>query len=142
VLVACPVPNRPTGAPRFSGGLKIKVFRGSSAFRIYKKTEVDENFRCNYELNPVYREAIESSGLKVSGESEDGGARIVELPNHRFFMGTGFLPQFNSEKSRPHPLLLAFIALRWISRRQPHDKTANYVRPNTAHNRRQSKPGW
>ncbi len=79
------------------------------AYDIYKKLDVDEPFTCNYELNPEYRERLESSGLRVSGVTEDGGARIVELPGHRFYMVTGFVPQLASEENKPHPIITAFL---------------------------------
>lgn len=109
VLVSCPVDNRPEGAPRLSGKLKIKVSPDSLAFRIYQRTEVAEAFNCNYELNPDFRGTLEASGLRVSGVSEEGGARIVELPDHYFFIATGFVPQFTSEATKPHPLIIAYL---------------------------------
>jgi len=109
VLASCPVDKRPKGAPRLSGQLKIEIRHGSLAFRIYQKTAVSEPFNCNYELNPKYRARLESAGLKVSGVSEDGGARIIELPGHDFFIATGFLPQLNSEENKPHPLIVAYL---------------------------------
>jgi CTP synthase (UTP-ammonia lyase) len=109
VLVSCPVDNRPDNAPRLWGKLKIRVSPGSRAYSIYKKTEIEESFNCNYELNPEYREIIESGGLKVSGVTPEGGSRIVEIPGKRFFLATGFLPQAISEPGRPHPLITAFL---------------------------------
>jgi CTP synthase len=109
VLASCPVENRPAGTPRLSGGLKIRVSPGSLAFRAYEKTVTTEPFNCNYELNPAYREKLESAGLKVSGVSEDGGARIVELPDRPFFLATGFLPQLASQEGEPHPLIVAYL---------------------------------
>jgi CTP synthase len=109
VLVSCPVDSRPAGAPRLWGRLKIKVSPGTLAFRIFRKTMISEPFNCNYELNPAYREKLDSSGLKVSGVSEDGGARIIELPGHRFFIATGFVPQLASEENKPHPLIVAYL---------------------------------
>jgi CTP synthase (UTP-ammonia lyase) len=47
--------------------------------------------------------------MKVSGTSADGGARIIELPDHRFFIGTGFVPQLASEPGHPHPLIVAYL---------------------------------
>jgi CTP synthase (UTP-ammonia lyase) len=79
------------------------------AYSIYKKSEVEEAFNCNYELNPDFRGTLESKGVKVSGVSEDGGARIVELPDRRFFIGTAFQPQLTSEAGHPHPLITAFL---------------------------------
>jgi CTP synthase (UTP-ammonia lyase) len=45
----------------------------------------------------------------VSGVSEDGGVRIVELPGLRFFLGTGFVLQLVSEERKPHPLIVAYL---------------------------------
>ena len=109
MLASCPVDNRPEGAPRLWGKLKIELKPGSLAFRIYQKAKIEEAFNCSFELNPVFRGQLESSGLRVSGLSEEGAARIIELPGKRFFLATGFLPQHSSEKSRPHPLIVAYL---------------------------------
>ena len=109
-LASCPVLERPDGAPLLWGKLKITVSPGSLAYSIYRKSEVEEAFNCNYELNPDFGDVIEVSGLRVSGVSEDGGARIIELPGHPFFMATGFMPQFTSEENSPHPLIISFLA--------------------------------
>jgi CTP synthase len=109
VLVACPVENRPPGAPRLSGKLKIKVLPGSLAFRAYRQAAITEIFTCNYELNLQYRKMLEEKGLKVSGEMQDGAVRIIELPGHPFFIGTGFVPQLSSEADKPHPLIVAYL---------------------------------
>lgn len=109
MLVSCPVDNRTQGAPRLSGKLKIKVVVDSVAGRIYQQAEIEEAFNCNYELNPAFREKLESAGLKVSGETGDSGVRIIELPDRPFFIATGFVPQLSSEKNRPHPLIVAYL---------------------------------
>lgn len=109
VLAACPIDNRLAGAPRLSGNLDIKINPDSLAFRLYDRIDVSEPFTCNYELNPEYRDRLEAAGLKVSGTSADGGARIVELPDHDFFIGTGFVPQLSSKPGHPHPLIAAFL---------------------------------
>ena len=109
VLAACPIDSRPQGAPRLSGMLKIGVRRGSLAYRAYGRLKAEEAFACNYELNSAYRPALVKAGLKVTGVGEDGGTRIVELPDHSFYVGTGFLPQLSSTAARPHPLIVAFL---------------------------------
>ncbi len=109
IPASCPVPDRPEGAPRLWGEMKITVTPDSLAFRIYQRTEVNEPFTCNYELNPAFRGDLETAGLEFSGDSEDGGARIVELPDHHFFLATGFVPQLASEEAKPHPLIVAFV---------------------------------
>lgn len=109
VLVSCPVPGCPDGASRLSGRLKIKVSPGSLASSIYQCSEVEEEFNCNYELNQAYQSAIEDRGMSVTGEGENGEARIVELSDHHFFLATAFQPHFQSEKGWPHPLVSAFL---------------------------------
>jgi CTP synthase len=109
VLASCPIDSKNKGQPRLHGRLKINLVADSLAYRIYQKQEIAEAFNCNYELNNIYREEIERAGMKVSGISGDGGARIVELPRHRFFIATGFLPQLTSDSNTPHPLVLAFL---------------------------------
>jgi CTP synthase len=83
VLAYCSIDSQSPGTIRLSGKLKIKVIPGSLAWQIYQKPEVEEPFNCNYELNQEYRSRLESTGLKVSGESETGRARIIELPDNR-----------------------------------------------------------
>jgi CTP synthase (UTP-ammonia lyase) len=108
VLASCPI-DAPSTPTRLSGKLKIEVSRHSLAFRSYRRTRIEEVFNCNYELNPVYRDRLEAGGLKVSGTSENGGARIIELPGRRFFLATGYLPQVTSTAGHPHPLIIAFL---------------------------------
>jgi CTP synthase (UTP-ammonia lyase) len=109
ILATCPVENRPEGTPRLWGKLNLRISPGSLAFRIYHSLTAEEPFTCNYELNPAYRGLLEKTGLTVTAVSEDGGARIVELADHRFFLATGFVPQLISEEARPHPLILAYL---------------------------------
>jgi CTP synthase (UTP-ammonia lyase) len=109
VLAACPIDNSLEGTPRLSGNLNIKIMQDSLAFCIYNKIEVWEPFTCNYELNPNFRDKLETAGLKVSGVSADGGARIIELPDHDFFIGTGFVPQLASRPDHPHLMISAFL---------------------------------
>ena len=109
ILASCPVPDRPAGATRLYGGMKITVLPGSLAHEFYGKTEVTEEFMCSYELNPAFMDRLRNAGLKISGLSEDGGTRIIELPQHPFFLATGFVPDMSSAEGRPHPLIAAFL---------------------------------
>jgi CTP synthase (UTP-ammonia lyase) len=109
VQVSCPVPKRPEGTPRLSGRLKIKVSPDSLADSIYQCSEIEEEFNCNYELNPAYQSSMDDKGMRVTGLGENDEARIVELNDHRFFVATAFQPHFSSEEGRPHPLISAFL---------------------------------
>ena len=70
-----------------------------------------EDFYCNYGLNPDYRPAFERAGLRVSGLGADGEVRIVELPQHPFFLATLFCFQTRSA-DRTHPLVAGCRARR------------------------------
>lgn len=87
----------------------INITPGTLAYQAYGKEEVAEQFRCNYGLNPEYRDQIGNGGLKVVGVDSNGEVRIVELSNHRFFIATLFLPQLSSSPETPHPLITAYL---------------------------------
>ena len=87
----------------------IKILPGTLARQAYGKEETVEEFRCNYGLNPLYREKIGVGGLKISGVDSTEEVRMVELPGHAFFLATLFLPQHASSPDRPHPLIIAFL---------------------------------
>lgn len=133
-LASCPVDSRPDGAPRLWGKLRIRIKRGSRAFEAYGVTRAEESFGCNYELNPDYRDALERSGLIVSGVSSDGGARIIELPPY-WFVGTGFLPQLNSAPGKPHPLIVSYLKAALALKNLKALKSQGAPRPDTVENR-------
>jgi CTP synthase (UTP-ammonia lyase) len=86
----------------------VSITPGTQAARLYGVVEATEDYYCNYGVNPAYRRRLEEGGMRVSGVGAEGEIRIVELPNHRFFMATLFLPQTRSPATRPHPLLVGF----------------------------------
>jgi CTP synthase len=109
VLAYCPIDAKTVGGTRLAGSMKISLIQNTMAYKIYGKRNVRESFNCNYELNPEYREVLESHGLVVSGLSDTGRARIIELPDKQFFVATGFLPQLSSKPDKPHPLFLSYL---------------------------------
>jgi len=88
----------------------VRLLPGSQAAELYGTESVVEDFFCNYGLNPDYRPAIEEAGLRVTGLSDDGEPRIVELDDHPFFVATLFCFQTRSRPERPHPITAAFAA--------------------------------
>lgn len=92
------------------GSSPIKIKSNTLAYEIYNSELVYERHRHRYELNPEYREIIESKGLIVSGESLDNGlAEIVEIRENKFFLGVQFHPEFNSKVLNPSPVFLKFL---------------------------------
>ncbi|HEV8229622.1 MAG TPA: CTP synthase [Candidatus Limnocylindria bacterium] len=83
---------------------------GSLAARAYGQPIVLERHRHRYEFNNAYRELLAARGIRFTGLSPDGRlVEIVEIPDHPFYLGTQFHPEFKSRPNRPHPLFANFI---------------------------------
>jgi CTP synthase (UTP-ammonia lyase) len=87
----------------------VRILPGTRAHRAYGVERAVEQFRCSYGLNPLYRESFAGGPLQVVGTDLEGEVRIVELPAHRFFLATLFLPQLTSSVESPHPLIVAYL---------------------------------
>ena len=82
----------------------------SLAHKIYQKTVISERHRHRYELNNNYLPQLEEKGLMISGRSQDRRlVEIIEIPNHRWFLGCQFHPEFSSTPRVGHPLFTSFI---------------------------------
>lgn len=74
------------------------------------KSIVFERHRHRYEFNNDYREKFEKKGFVISGTSPDGKlVEAIELPNHKFFVGTQFHPEYISRPLTPHPLFVGYL---------------------------------
>ena len=71
--------------------------------------EVDEQYYCNFGLNPEYRELLEDGGLRITAADADGEPRVFELDDHPFYVATLFVPQMRSQPGRPHPVVAGFV---------------------------------
>ena len=47
--------------------------------------------------------------LPFPSADNEGEVRVIELPNHPFFLGTLFVPQARSTSKTPHPIVTAFL---------------------------------
>ena len=77
---------------------------------IYGANEVEERHRHRYEFNANYLPQISAAGMQVAARSEDGLVEAVEIPDHPWFFGVQFHPEFTSGPIRSHPLFKSFIA--------------------------------
>jgi len=83
----------------------------SLAARIYGSTQIEERHRHRYEVNNRYRGVLAEHGMKFSGLSPDGElVEMIELPDHPWFVGCQFHPEFKSRPYDPHPLFASFVA--------------------------------
>jgi len=108
--VVCPVPDRRAGAPKLSGACKLRIQPGSRLAAIYRVCEIEEQYFCNFEVNPAYRERFVRSGLRLTAFDDRGELRAVELPEHRFFIATLYQPQLSSTEERPHLVIVEFVS--------------------------------
>jgi len=93
------------------GGQKCRVVAGSLAARLYGSTEITERHRHRYEVNNNYRAALTDAGLVVSAQSNDEEplVEMIELPDHPWFVGCQFHPEYTSNPRDGHPLFTGFI---------------------------------
>ena len=92
------------------GSWKCEISKGTLTHDIYKKNVIKERHRHRYELNFNYIESLTKSGMVLSGKNpETDLVEIIELPNHRWFIGVQFHPEYQSTVDKPHPLFKSFI---------------------------------
>jgi CTP synthase len=92
------------------GAYDCKLKKDSLAAQIYGKSKISERHRHRYEFNNDYLEALEKKGMIASGINPKSGlVELVEIPEHPFFIGTQFHPEFKSTVLNPHPLFVGFI---------------------------------
>jgi CTP synthase len=90
----------------------------SLAARVYGgATEISERHRHRYEFNREYEALLTGGGLRISGTTPDATyVEIIELPEHPYFIGCQFHPEFKSKPLEPHPLFRDFIAASYANR--------------------------
>jgi CTP synthase len=92
------------------GAWPCKLEPGSFAAKAYGKTEISERHRHRYEFNRDYEKTLTDAGLRITGHTPDENyVEIIEAPEHPWFLGCQFHPEFKSKPLEPHPLFAAFI---------------------------------
>ncbi len=93
------------------GAYPCTLLPGTKAAEAYKQENISERHRHRYEFNNAFRETLSQHGMVFSGTSPDGTlVEIVELPDHPWFVGCQFHPEFKSRPMHAHPLFHDFIA--------------------------------
>ena len=87
----------------------VRLVEGTRARATYGSPRASEPYRCTFGLSPQYRARLEDAGLRVSGVDDEEEARVVEFPNHPFFLATLYVPQRRSSAAEPHPLVLGLL---------------------------------
>jgi CTP synthase len=86
------------------------VDKESNIYRAYNKLEIKERHRHRYEFNDHYLKSFEAAGMKAVGLNPDTNlVEVIEIPNHKWFVGVQFHPEYSSTVLKPHPLFVAFV---------------------------------
>jgi CTP synthase len=91
------------------GAHETDVEPGTLAADLYGGTECTERHRHRYEVNPEYIDDLTEAGLVFSGTAGNR-MEILELPDHPYFLGTQFHPEFRSRPGRPSPPFVGLVA--------------------------------
>lgn len=102
--------NSDLGGTMRLGGQKCLLETDSTTHRCYRQNEIVERHRHRYEFNNDYLKVLSDAGLKLVGKSADGMlVEVVEVPDHPWFVGCQFHPEFTSTPREGHPLFSGFI---------------------------------
>ena len=93
------------------GAWDCNIIKDSIAYKVYGKANIQERHRHRFEFNDAYKTQIEASGMKATGlNPETGLVEIIEIPDHNWFVGVQYHPEYKSTVASPHPLFVAFVA--------------------------------
>jgi CTP synthase len=92
------------------GSYPCSLKEGSNVRKIYGESLIHERHRHRYEFNNRFRPLLEKNGMVFAGLNKDRDlVEIIEVPNHPWFVGVQFHPEFKSKPLAPHPLFSSFI---------------------------------
>ena len=92
------------------GGQECRLEPGSRIREIYGADTIVERHRHRYEFNNHYLDTLRDAGLGISGKSmDDMLVEVIELAEHRWFIGCQFHPEFTSNPRDGHPLFASYI---------------------------------
>jgi len=92
------------------GAYSCKLREGSKTHAIYGEEIISERHRHRYEFNNKYKDDYESKGMQCVGTNPESDlVEIVEIPEHKWYVGTQFHPEYASTVLNPHPLFVDFI---------------------------------
>jgi len=92
------------------GAYPCKIREKTLLQKLYGQEQISERHRHRFEVNNAYREILQKHGLTICGTSPDNSlVEAVELPNHPFFVGVQYHPEFKSRPNKPHPLFVGLV---------------------------------
>lgn len=100
------------------GAFKCQLKPKTKAATAYNTDIISERHRHRFEFNNAYLKDFEDAGMIASGKNPESGlVEIVEIPNHPWFVGTQFHPEYKSTVDAPHPIFVAFIQAALLNKK-------------------------
>ena len=83
---------------------------GSKVRNIYHKEHISERHRHRYEFNNDFLEQVEKAGMIATGKNPKTNlVEVIEIPEHPWFVGVQYHPEYKSTVLNPHPLFVDFV---------------------------------
>ncbi|TFH47504.1 MAG: CTP synthase, partial [Lysobacterales bacterium] len=102
--------NADLGGSMRLGAQKSRLRRESRSRAVYGTDIINERHRHRYEFNNTYMDVLQDAGMLIAGKTIDGNlVEVVEIPDHPWFIGCQFHPEFTSTPRDGHPLFRGFI---------------------------------
>jgi len=101
------------------GAYACELEKDSKIAEAYGKLKISERHRHRYEFNNDYLKKFAEKGMIATGKNpETGLVEVVEIPNHIWFVGTQFHPEYKSTVEKPHPLFISFIKAAILNKKE------------------------
>ena len=92
------------------GAQECRLRRESRVRAVYGASIISERHRHRYEFNNTYMDPLQDAGLQIAGKTIDGNlVEVIEVPDHPWFIGCQFHPEFTSTPRDGHPLFTGFV---------------------------------
>jgi len=118
--------NSDLGGTMRLGAQKCRLVSGSLTAHEYGSQEIRERHRHRYEFNNFYRDILSEKGMSLVGTSQDGLlVEVVELPDHPWFIGVQFHPEFTSTPRDGHPLFKGFVKAAYEYKKSSQSSVVN-----------------
>ncbi|HAL65633.1 MAG TPA: CTP synthase [Bacteroidales bacterium] len=103
------------------GAYPCQLMEGTKSRNIYKVPLILERHRHRYEFNNKYLEPFNQAGMIAAGiNPKENLVEIIEIPEHPWFIGVQFHPEYKSTVAAPHPLFISFVEAACLHLEQNH----------------------
>lgn len=117
------------------GSYECELRDDSKTAAIYGATHITERHRHRYEFDNEYLDAFEKAGMLPVGKNPKTGlVEVVEIPDHPFFIGVQFHPEYKSTVENPHPLFVALVKAAKQAQEHRNGKSSNNYEHNSVMN--------